>query len=954
MTASSGAAGPDRSTPILLTVQDRLPPGTRIDRYEVIDLLGEGSMGRVYRARDTDLAREVALKRINPGQWNVMTAQIRLRREARAMARVEHAAVIRIYDVPVVNGELFVAMELARGGTLAAWTRARPRRWRQVVRVFVEAGRGLAAAHQVGLVHRDVKPSNILLDGHGHAKIGDFGLARMFGVAEDGDAGEPLPAAGLDVSITRTGGIAGTLAYMSPEQLAGGPIDARADQFSFCVALWEALCGRRPFPWVHDPGQSPDALVEVISAGPVDGPRSGVRVPRRILALVRRGLAADRIRRWGSMDELLDAIERAALPRRRWWLAAAAAIVAGAVVIAGPARSPELAPPAACGKRGQIALVWNPDARARYVSGAAKPDAAREDAGWFDWYARALETAYTASCGRAEPQRIACLDDAVDDLRVAIARTERVYWPRLRAIDRCGTAVHEIGAGNVANGEVTLLSPDGRQLATSDLLRRTSVVRELGSSSSRPLGLAFALRWLRDGSIVGFDDHERVIVVDPARGTSRTLAISGHVIDVSSDLERVARLGDSKLSIVPVAGGAPVLGPVPAPGWVASRFSPDDRRIATLDISESPTLAIDDLVSKHREVLAFRVHLRATGRTDVRWLDPTSFVVSGSAISEIAGDLWRVRVDAAGGLDGPPQILARAERDTALAPQDAQAGKLLIERVGIAAQNLLLDGESAAPLPSSASRLRPVAVDRAHRRVLGMIDASGTRWAWMSLDGSSVEPIAGLDGLSSAVARSAGLSALDLRREPPVYVELDEAGAELARVPIEAARGARPTLRCGESRCLVRWAAGAVASIAAIEGRTVGAPIHLEQPAFAVVGTPWETAPDGKRIASGTTPYSNVLELQDLERGVVRRLTITACDGVQHAWFLPEGALVLSCFVQRPGARTLFSLIERDAAGHERVLWRGDAWIWGVAPLDDHRMLVSTFSYQFSLAVFEM
>src|ERR1700759_674176 len=107
MTASSGAAAPDRGAPALLTAQDRLPPGTRVDRYEVIELLGEGSMGRGYRVCDTDLGREVALKRISLGPWNVMTAQMRLRREARAMARVEHAAVVRIYDVPVVNGELF-------------------------------------------------------------------------------------------------------------------------------------------------------------------------------------------------------------------------------------------------------------------------------------------------------------------------------------------------------------------------------------------------------------------------------------------------------------------------------------------------------------------------------------------------------------------------------------------------------------------------------------------------------------------------------------------------------------------------------------------------------------------------------------------------------------------------------------------------------------------------------
>ena len=143
--------------------RSQLEPGSYVDRYRIVEFLGEGSMGRVYRARDTDLGRDVALKQLNPGKVNLASAQERLRREARAMARVEHAAVVRIYDTVVVDDELFVAMELARGGTLAAWIAARPRSWREIVGVFVEAGRGLAAAHRVGLVHRDIKPGNVLL-----------------------------------------------------------------------------------------------------------------------------------------------------------------------------------------------------------------------------------------------------------------------------------------------------------------------------------------------------------------------------------------------------------------------------------------------------------------------------------------------------------------------------------------------------------------------------------------------------------------------------------------------------------------------------------------------------------------------------------------------------------------------------------------------------------------------
>jgi hypothetical protein len=189
----------------------------------------------------------------------------------------------------------------------------------------------------------------------------------------------------------------------------------------------------------------------------------------------------------------------------------------------------------------------------------------------------------------------------------------------------------------------------------------------------------------------------------------------------------------------------------------SGRFSPDDRRFATIAYVVGPDdymLYIDDLVSKHREAVAFRIHVRGTGGNEVLWLDPTSFVVSGSVTGEIAGDLWRVRMDATGKLVGPPQILWRSKRDTVLVPQDAQSGKLLIERVAVAMQNTLIDGESRTTLPGSAAHVRPVAVDGAHRRVLGTIDVTETRWAWMSLDGSRAAVARSHRG--SALAKRAG------------------------------------------------------------------------------------------------------------------------------------------------------------------------------------------------------
>jgi serine/threonine protein kinase len=202
--------------------QAPLAPGSRVDRYEVIELLGEGSMGAVYLAHDLDLGREVALKRIKPGRVDLWRAQTRLHREAQTMARIEHAAVVRVYSVGIADGQLFIAMELARGGSVAAWARASRRSWRDVISVFVDAGRGLAAAHRAGIVHRDIKPSNLLIDSHGRAKVSDFGVARVLeGGGDDGSRDDDDDARGaMAPGATHTGGVVGTLEYMPPERSA--------------------------------------------------------------------------------------------------------------------------------------------------------------------------------------------------------------------------------------------------------------------------------------------------------------------------------------------------------------------------------------------------------------------------------------------------------------------------------------------------------------------------------------------------------------------------------------------------------------------------------------------------------------------------------------------------------------------------------------------------------------
>jgi serine/threonine protein kinase len=241
-----------------------LAAGARVGRYQIVGVLGSGGMGVVYDARDPELDRTIALKLLHACA-DATELQVRLLREAQAMARLSHPNVLPVFDVGTWEGRVFVAMEKMPGGTLAGWLRERPRTRDQILSVFRRAGRGLQAAHDAGLLHRDFKPDNVLVDGE-TVRVSDFGLARR------SDEAAPAPSGGegpLDVTLTRTGSLVGTPAYMAPEQLDGRMLDVRADVFSFSVALWEALFGARPFA-----GSTVGELRAAIAAGPKAPPRT--------------------------------------------------------------------------------------------------------------------------------------------------------------------------------------------------------------------------------------------------------------------------------------------------------------------------------------------------------------------------------------------------------------------------------------------------------------------------------------------------------------------------------------------------------------------------------------------------------------------------------------------------------------------------------------------------------
>ncbi|MFP2913337.1 serine/threonine-protein kinase, partial [Pyxidicoccus sp. 3LFB2] len=266
--------------------------GSSVGRYVVLEPVGSGGMGVVYAAYDPKLDRKVALKLVRTdveGRGTGAAWQQRLLEEAQALARVSHPHVVSIHDTGGYQGQVFLAMEFVDGGTLRDWLKAAPRSWRDTLQVLLQSGQGLAAAHAAGLVHRDFKPDNVLLGTDGRVRVTDFGLALR-------DA---------DLEGNRGSGVAGTRGYQAPEVLAGAPADARADQFAFCVSLYEALYGVRPFEGGF--GEPPP-------------PPRDVRVPTGVRRALLRGLSLEPQARHPSMDVLLQELPtsraRAARGRR--------------------------------------------------------------------------------------------------------------------------------------------------------------------------------------------------------------------------------------------------------------------------------------------------------------------------------------------------------------------------------------------------------------------------------------------------------------------------------------------------------------------------------------------------------------------------------------------------------------------------------------------------------------
>jgi tetratricopeptide (TPR) repeat protein/tRNA A-37 threonylcarbamoyl transferase component Bud32 len=620
--------GSDREIPVLAA-------GTSVGRYRVLECVGIGGMGVVYGAYDPELDRRIALKLLRGRGVRDRERNARLLREAQAMARLAHPNVITVYDVgthahlgdPSAPPLVFLAMEFVRGSTLGAWSRARRRTWPELREVIVAAGRGLAAAHAAGLVHRDFKPDNVLVGDDGRVRVTDFGLARM-GPSRSVDDEEETPAprvasSGPPAIVTETGTLLGTPAYMAPEQYGAGEVGPAADQFAFCVTLFEAAYGMRPFG-----GKTFVELATRVADGTIRPPPPGRELPARVHAAIERGLSAEPRERFPDMDALLSELGADPRRRRRRRLALASLAVLGILATAALLPGRGATAIAFCRDDGDVRAAWqrrHRDATAAALRGTkvayaeATSDAvvARLD----DWVAQ-FEAERQLACDApgarsGDPElstmmRVQCLrrqraafDAAVDVLEHASAET----------IVNAAATVEAIGDPERCSAEPTTELPPEPPAADADAVEE----------ARQRLARVEALLW---GS--RFDEADAEI--SSAREIAERVAFG----PLSAEIEMwsgraLANRGDP-------AAGAEAL---ERAAW--SAVEARDRRLAVRAFSAlayTEGTARGQIASARRAARAARAELRALGGDP--WLEGNLLLDEGAA-ELTAGNFERAR-----------------------------------------------------------------------------------------------------------------------------------------------------------------------------------------------------------------------------------------------------------------------------------------------------------------------
>jgi serine/threonine protein kinase/tetratricopeptide (TPR) repeat protein len=529
--------------------------GACVGRYVLLDAIGEGGMGIVYKAYDPELERPVALKLVHARGKDASSASVqrdRLLREAKALARLSHPNVLAVYDVGTFGEDVFIATEFIEGRTLGGWLRDAKRSQSEVLRAFLAAGEGLAAAHRAGLVHRDFKPANVIVGKDGRVRVLDFGLARA-GLVDDASQGsmpieraeakalpdeataptrvpgaarppdlarsietsaaapatsapitsaasiDPTPTTQssssprslLESPLTEVGQIVGTPRFMAPEQHLGLAVDARSDQFSFCVTLYDALYGELPFEGLREKYE------ENLSRGDVRPPPPKSDVPRHLRAILLRGLEVFPADRYASMDDLLADLRRDPRASRRRWLAigaASMAVVAGALALR---HERQRVVPVCQGGARKLGGVWDEDRRrAMHAAFAGSGSAFAEDAfhraeAALDDYARRWVAMHGDACEatrvRGEQSeelldlRMECLGQRLDEVK---AQVDVLAHADAKTVERAVQAVRALPTLDACADAAALRAPVRAPADPSARARVASIRSELAAAKA--------------------------------------------------------------------------------------------------------------------------------------------------------------------------------------------------------------------------------------------------------------------------------------------------------------------------------------------------------------------------------------------------------------------------------------------------------------------------------------
>ncbi len=565
-----------------------MPLLARIGRFTVLAGLGEGGMGIVYSAYDDQLDRKVAVKVLRGDTMRRdPQARERLLREAQAMARLSHPNIVTVHEVGSQDGEIFIAMEFVRGHSLGSWLQLAPRGWREVVPAMIQAGRGLAAAHAAGLIHRDFTPANVLVATEGVVKVLDFGLARAVD-SPSPEALAPLRAAAstsLDTALTRTGTVLGTPAYMAPEQHLGEPATEKSDQFAYCVSLYEALYGQSPFDT-----SSLLALTHSVTQGQVRDPPASAAVPAALLQIIHRGLSLDPGRRFASMNDVLAALERT-LERRRtpWFVVAGVAALIGAAGFSAASLRPVEDP---CGAaHGELVGLWDKPTIAATRAGLLATRVSFAEDTWtrvrprLDAYAQGLVAMRVDACRALEERRssmrlfdmrTACLDQRHTSLSAFVAILQRADSDVVGNAAAAAATLPAIAAcGDTRALAQAVAAPDDPAMALRVARIRSTLAEaqahESAGQSAQGLALVRALDLdgvddgpvlaeaaLRRGSLLSEAGQHQAAETELADGLRLALA-SDHAVMAASiatrrDFVRAARLQRAR----DVQGDAPI------------------------------------------------------------------------------------------------------------------------------------------------------------------------------------------------------------------------------------------------------------------------------------------------------------------------------------------------------------------------------------------------------------